>query len=145
VQTFLESIKTVNNYAAERPKKRKRKRKMKKQTYQVLDETAVLRTEPDGSTVVEVRYIVSMQEKCFRRYFSEHLDFESRTYLTEKWWAERSADPYPMSNERAIDIINGRGIAETEQITVEYVAAFYRITNCILGSIPPCADKIESW
>lgn len=118
---------------------------MKKQTYDVLDDIAILRSEPDGTTSVEIRYTVSLREKCLRRYFSEYIDFGDRRCITEIWWAERSADPYPATNERAVDIINGRGTAETLQVTVEYIAHFYRIANSVLGSIPQSIGKTEPW
>ena len=118
---------------------------MKKQTYQVLDSFAVLRTNPDGTAIAEIRYYLSLKEKCFRWYISEYLDFENRYILTEDWWAVHSADPYPASNERAVIVYNCKGCAETLQVTAEYTAYFCRIVDRILGPIPPSADKVEPW
>lgn len=113
--------------------------------YEIKDQIALLRTEADGSTVVEILYGVTLKEKCFRRYFSEYINFEAPSARTRRWWKERSNDPLPETNGRAVDVMNGQGLAQTLEIDVDFFVGGFRISSYVLGEIPPGMNEIEGW
>jgi hypothetical protein len=115
---------------------------MATQTYEVLDTTYHLHTEPDGSGVMEVRYVTEINEGERVRTFSEYLNFEGEKTIAERdWWRKRSPDAIPKTNLHAFDITGYHGVAATNTITVEYSSGGYRITNYGLGGIPPGVEK----
>jgi hypothetical protein len=113
--------------------------------YEIRDQIALLRREPDGSSVVEVLYGVTIKEKCFRRSFSEYLNFEEANARTQRWWKQRSNDPLPLTNARAVDVMNGRGLADTLEMDVDYFDDGFRIAFYVLGDKPPGIEDIDGW
>ena len=74
-------------------------------------------------------------------YKSEWVCFEHDGYARQKaiaWWRKRSDDPVPDTVDRAIEIIEGGGLAKTIEITVRSVAGeqFERIIDYKIGPIP---------
>ena len=74
-------------------------------------------------------------------YKSEWVCFEHQGYARQKaaaWWRRRSPDPVPDTAERAIEIIEGGGLAPTLGITVRAVAGepYERIIDHELGPMP---------
>jgi DNA repair protein RadD len=72
---------------------------------------------------------------------SEWVCFEHEGYARQKaiaWWRKRSDDPVPDTVDRALEIIEGGGLAKTIEITVRSVAGeqFERIIDHTLGPIP---------
>ena len=74
-------------------------------------------------------------------YKSEWICFEHEGYARQKacvWWRKRSPDPVPDTVQRAIEIIEGGGLAPTQSITVRAVAGdpYERIIDYELGPLP---------
>lgn len=113
---------------------------MRKQTYKVFDIVFSCRTEPDVSTVVEVRYKIGAD-----RWLSEFLNFETEHDRPRAvcWWRERSRDIPPMSNRHAVDSANYHAVAMTQSIDVEYYDFGYKIIGYTVGMKPP--DAGETW
>ncbi|TWU21810.1 DEAD/DEAH box helicase [Bythopirellula polymerisocia] len=77
----------------------------------------------------------------YRKVKSEWVCFEHSGYARQKavnWWNQRSPDPVPETAERAIEIIEGGGLASTLSITVRSVAGepYERIIDHELGPLP---------
>ena len=77
----------------------------------------------------------------WQNYKSEWVSFEHEGYARQKaiaWWRKRSDDPVPDTVDRALEIIEGGGLAPTIEITVRSVAGeqFERIIDYKLGPIP---------
>jgi DNA repair protein RadD len=100
----------------------------------------------DAPRTLRVDYRVGWHE-----YKSEWVCFEHEGYARQKavaWWRKRSPDPVPDSVERAIEIINGGGLATTIAIKVRSVAGdpYERIIDYELGPMPegvPASDHSE--
>jgi DNA repair protein RadD len=98
---------------------------------------------PDAPTSLRVDYWVGGRE-----WKSEWVCFEHDGYAGQKaagWWRRRSPDPVPDTVERAIEIIDGGGLATTLSITVRSVAGerFDKIIDCELGPIPEALSMTE--
>jgi DNA repair protein RadD len=90
----------------------------------------------DAPRTLRVDYRVGWHE-----YKSEWICFEHEGYARQKavaWWRRRSPDPVPDSVERAIEIIEGGGLATTLAIKVRTVAGdpYERIVDYELGPMP---------
>jgi DNA repair protein RadD len=90
----------------------------------------------DAPRTLRVDYRVGWHE-----YKSEWICFEHEGYARQKavaWWRRRSPDPVPDSVERAIEIIEGGGLAPTLAIKVRTVAGdpYERIVDYELGPMP---------
>lgn len=75
------------------------------------------------------------------QYKSEWICFEHEGYARQKaiaWWRRRSPDPVPDTAQRAVEIIEGGGLAPTLGITVRAVAGdpYERIIDYELGPMP---------
>lgn len=100
----------------------------------------------DAPRTLRVDYRVGWHE-----YKSEWVCFEHEGYARQKavaWWRKRSPDPVPDSVERAIEVINGGGLATTIAIKVRSVAGdpYERIIDYELGPMPegvPASDHSE--
>lgn len=84
----------------------------------------------------------------WNKFKSEWICFEHTGYARQKavaWWLKRSPDPVPDSIERAIEIIEGGGLATTLGITVRSVAGdpYDRIIDYQLGPIPEALQVSE--
>jgi hypothetical protein len=116
---------------------------MNQQTYDVLDVTYHLHTEPDGSSVVEVRYATSIRNGERLRTFSEYLNFETnKNKKVLEWWKHRSPDPIPITNQQAVDIANYHGIDTARRITVWYTGTNYCVDVTILSETSIKINKI---
>lgn len=90
----------------------------------------------DAPRTLRVDYRVGWHE-----YKSEWVCFEHDGYARQKaiaWWRKRSPDPVPDNVERAIEIIEGGGLATTLAIKVRSVAGdpYERIIDYELGPMP---------
>jgi DNA repair protein RadD len=90
----------------------------------------------DAPRTLRVDYRVGWHE-----YKSEWICFEHEGYARQKavaWWRKRSPDPVPDSVERAIEIIEGGGLAPPLAIKVRTVAGdpYERIIDYELGPMP---------
>jgi DNA repair protein RadD len=90
----------------------------------------------DAPRTLRVDYRVGWHE-----YKSEWVCFEHEGYARQKaiaWWRKRSPDPVPDNVERAIEIIEGGGLATTLAIKVRSVAGdpYERIIDYELGPMP---------
>lgn len=90
----------------------------------------------DAPRTLRVDYRVGWHE-----YKSEWVCFEHEGYARQKaiaWWRKRSPDPVPDNVERAIEIIEGGGLAPTLAIKVRNVAGdpYERIIDYELGPMP---------
>lgn len=90
----------------------------------------------DAPHTLRVDYRVGWHE-----YKSEWICFEHEGYARQKaiaWWRKRSPDPVPDNVERAIEIIEGGGLAPTLAIKVRSVAGdpYERIIDYELGLMP---------
>lgn len=90
----------------------------------------------DAPRTLRVDYRVGWHE-----YKSEWICFEHEGYARQKaiaWWRKRSPDPVPDNVERAIEIIEGGGLAPTLAIKVRSVAGdpYERIIDYELGPMP---------
>ena len=100
----------------------------------------------DAPRTLRVDYRVGWHE-----YKSEWVCFEHEGYARQKaiaWWRKRSPDPVPDSVERAIEIIEGGGLATTLAIKVRTVAGdpYERIIDYELGPMPegvPASEHSE--
>lgn len=97
----------------------------------------------DGPRSLRVDYRVGWHE-----YKSEWICLEHDGYARQKavaWWRQRSPDPVPDSVERAIEIIEGGGLAPTLGITVRAVAGepYDRIIDYELGPLPEAIPAHE--
>jgi len=100
----------------------------------------------DTPRTLRVDYRVGWHE-----YKSEWICFEHEGYARQKaiaWWRKRSPDPVPDSVERAIEIIEGGGLAPTLAIKVRSVAGdpYERIIDYELGPMPegiPVSEQLE--
>jgi DNA repair protein RadD len=100
----------------------------------------------DAPKTLRVDYRVGWHD-----YKSEWVCFEHEGYARQKavaWWRRRSPDPVPESVERAIEIIEGGGLAPTLGITVRAVAGdpYERIIDYELGPMPeaiPASDLLD--
>lgn len=100
----------------------------------------------DAPRTLRVDYRVGWHE-----YKSEWICFEHEGYARQKaiaWWRKRSPDPVPDSVERAIEIIEGGGLAPTLAIKVRSVAGdpYERIIDYELGPMPegiPASEHLE--
>src|SRR5690606_6598288 len=77
----------------------------------------------------------------WHKYKSEWVCFEHDGYARQKavaWWQRRSPDPVPDTAQRAVEIIEGGGLAPTLGITVRAVAGdpYERIIDHELGPMP---------
>jgi len=90
----------------------------------------------DAPKTMRVDYRVGCHE-----YKSEWICFEHEGYARQKavaWWRRHSPDPVPDTAERAVEIAQGGGVANTLGIAVRSVAGddFDRITDYELGPMP---------
>lgn len=97
----------------------------------------------DSPRTLRVDYQVGWQ-----LYKSEWICLEHSGYAYEKavaWWKRRSPDPIPESIERAVEIAQNGGLAQTLSITVRKVAGeqFERIIDYELGSMPEAVPAEE--
>lgn len=100
----------------------------------------------DAPKTLRVDYRVGWHD-----YKSEWVCFEHEGYARQKaiaWWRRRSPDPVPESVERAIEIIEGGGLAPALGITVRAVAGdpYERIIDYELGPMPeaiPASDLLD--
>jgi|688.fasta_scaffold90752_1 DNA repair protein RadD len=100
----------------------------------------------DAPRTLRVDYRVGWHE-----YKSEWVCFEHEGYARQKaiaWWRKRSPDPVPDNVERAIEIIEGGGLATTLAIKVRTVAGdpYERIIDYELGPMPegvPASEHSE--
>ena len=100
----------------------------------------------DAPRTLRVDYRVGWHE-----YKSEWVCFEHEGYARQKaiaWWRKRSPDPVPDNVERAIEIIEGGGLATTLAIKVRSVAGdpYERIIDHELGPMPegvPASEHSE--
>ena len=100
----------------------------------------------DAPRTLRVDYRVGWHE-----YKSEWICLEHEGYARQKavaWWRRRSPDPVPDSVERAIEIIEGGGLAPTLAIKVRSVAGdpYERIIDYELGPMPegiPASEHLE--
>ena len=108
--------------------------------YQVQDTFYGIHTkrgaDDSAPKTLRVDYKVGWQQ-----FKSEWVCFEHDGYAQQKavaWWKRRSPDPVPDTVERAVDIINGGGLATTRAITVRTVAGeqFERIVDYDIGPMP---------
>jgi hypothetical protein len=113
---------------------------MKIQVYSVLDTTYHCHTEPDSTSIMEIRYKIGND-----RTLSEYLNFETKydSPQAAMWWQDRSPDPVPKTNQHAVDSANYHALAITQTITVEYSRLGYRIKDYAIGELP--ADVGEIW
>jgi DNA repair protein RadD len=82
-------------------------------------------------------------------WVSEWICFEHRGYprrKAEQWWQQRSADPVPSTAEKAVEIAQSGGIAQTEKIVVRTVAGepYARVVGYTLGLIPEPVPSSET-
>lgn len=102
------------------------------------------RDAPDDAPLsLRVDYLIG-----FNHWQSEFICFEHAGYARRKaaqWWRKRSRDPVPDSVERAIEIIEGGGLAHTERITVRSIDGerFDRIVDYVLGEPPEAASALQ--
>jgi DNA repair protein RadD len=92
--------------------------------------------DEDAPRSLRVDYKIGWYE-----YKSEWICFEHQGYARQKaeaWWRRRSRDPIPDTAQRAVEIIAGGGLAETNGITVRSVSGdpYERIVDYDLGPIP---------
>ena len=108
--------------------------------YQVQDVCYSVHTKrgapDDAPKTMRVDYKVGWHE-----YKSEWVCFEHDGYARQKavaWWQRHSPDPIPDTAERAVEVAQSGGLAETRGITVRTVAGddFERITDYELGVLP---------
>jgi hypothetical protein len=108
--------------------------------YQVDDVYYAMHSKRDAEEgaprTLRVDYRVGWQN-----FKSEWVCFEHEGYARQKaiaWWRKRSDDPVPDTVDRALEIIEGGGLAKTIEITVRSVAGekFERIIDHTLGPIP---------
>lgn len=83
-------------------------------------------------------------------YKSEWICFEHQGYARQKaeaWWRQRSHDPIPDSAQRAVEIIEGGGLAQTHGITVRSVSGdpYERIIDYTLGPIPNAVPIVTDY
>ena len=100
--------------------------------------------EDDAPRSLRVDYKVGWHE-----YKSEWICFEHQGYARQKaeaWWRRRSRDPIPDTAQRAVEIIEGGGLAQTHGITVRSVSGdpYERIVEYDLGPIPE-GVPVEPW
>lgn len=114
---------------------------MKRLKYKVLDTTYHCHREPDDSTVVEIRYVVS-HDGVRQRSFSEYLDFESQSmsHIARQWWERNAVTPYPDSNQHAVDIMNYHGVGIVEYITVSHLGKDMSIGGTVLDKSSELTD-----
>ena len=82
----------------------------------------------------------------WHQYKSEWICLEHDGYARQKavaWWRRRSPDPVPDSIERAIEIIEGGGLATTRGITVRAGEPYERIIDYELGPMPEAVAAQE--
>jgi DNA repair protein RadD len=77
----------------------------------------------------------------FHQFKSEWVCFEHEGFARQKaiaWWRSRSPDPVPETAQRAVEIIEGGGLAPTDAIVVRSVAGepYERIVDYEIGSMP---------
>lgn len=97
----------------------------------------------DDPKTLRVDYRVGWHE-----YKSEWVCFEHDGYARQKavaWWRRRSPDPVPDTAQRAVEIIEGGGLAPTLGITVRAVAGepYERIIDHELGDMPDAVPAGE--
>ena len=97
----------------------------------------------DDPKTLRVDYRVGWHE-----YKSEWVCFEHDGYARQKavaWWRRRSPDPVPDTAQRAVEIIEGGGLAPTLGITVRAVAGepYERIIDHELGEMPDAVPAGE--
>jgi DNA repair protein RadD len=81
-------------------------------------------------------------------YKSEWVCFEHDGYARQKaiaWWRRRSPDPVPDTAQRAVEIIEGGGLAPTLGVTVRAVAGdpYERVIDYELGPVPEAISASE--
>ncbi|MDZ4852135.1 MAG: DEAD/DEAH box helicase family protein [Pirellulaceae bacterium] len=86
----------------------------------------------------------------WKHYKSEWVCLEHDGYARQKavaWWKQRSPDPIPDSIERAVEIAEGGGLADTTSITVRAVAGeeYERIINYELGPLPEPVVEFDDY
>jgi len=97
----------------------------------------------DDPKTLRVDYKVGWHE-----YKSEWVCFEHEGYARQKaiaWWRRRSPDPMPDTAQRAVEIIEGGGLAPTLGITVRAVAGdpYERVIDYELGPVPEAMPASE--
>ncbi len=117
-------------------------------TYEVEDVAYSVHTKRSASEedpkTLRVDYQIGWHD-----YKSEWICFEHSGYARHravKWWRQRSPDPVPNTAQRALEIIEGGGLAPTLTITVRTVAGerHERIIDHKLGPMPepiPAGDN----
>lgn len=98
----------------------------------------------DAPRSLRVDYKVGWYE-----YKSEWICFEHQGFARQKaeaWWRRRSRDPIPDTAQRAVEIIAGGGLSQTDAITVRSVSGdpYERIVDYDLGAIPE-GVPVEPW
>ena len=99
--------------------------------------------DADAPRTLRVDYRVG-----WNQYKSEWICLEHKGYARGKavaWWKRRSPDPVPDSIERAVEVADGGGLANTNSITVRSVSGeqFERIIDYDLGPVPEPLPAIE--
>lgn len=100
--------------------------------------------DEDAPRSLRVDYKIGWYE-----YKSEWICFEHQGFARQKaeaWWRRRSRDPIPDTAQRAVEIIEGGGLAQTDAITVRSVSGdpYERIVDYDLGPIPE-GVPVEPW
>ena len=112
--------------------------------YQVQDALYSVHTKrgasEDDPKTLRVDYRVGWHE-----YKSEWVCFEHDGYARQKavaWWSRRSRDPVPDTAQRAVEVIEGGGLAPTLSITVRAVAGdpYERIVDYEFGPLPEALE-----
>jgi DNA repair protein RadD len=115
--------------------------------YQVRDVYYSVHTKrgasADAPKTMRVDYRVGWHE-----HKSEWVCFEHEGYARQKavaWWRRRSPDPVPDTAERAVELAEAGGLAQTIGITVRTVAGdeFERIADYELGPRPEAVAAAE--
>lgn len=109
-------------------------------TYVVEDVRYSVHTKR-GATGDEPKTLRVDYQVGWQQYKSEWICFEHSGYARQKaiaWWRRRSPDPVPETAERAIEVIDGGGLAPTLAVKVRSVAGdpYERIIGYELGPIP---------
>lgn len=99
-------------------------------------------SDPEHPATLRVDYEIAVGKAV-----SEWVCIEHDGYAGTKaklWWRKRSADPFPESVERAVDIAIGGGLANATKVRFKPDGKYTRITGVTLGPIPAAVEACAS-
>lgn len=110
--------------------------------YSVHTKRGVPIGDPDHPPTMRVDYQISLAQVVSEWVCIEHGGFAGNK--AKLWWSKRSADKFPASTTRAVDIAEGGGLATPLKVRFRPDGKYTKITGVTLGPVPAGVEAEES-